>query len=824
MYLITGGLGGVGLTIAESLARSVHARLILTGRGGLPERGEWAAHLAAHGADDKASRQIRAVEAIEQAGGSVEVAAADVSSVEQMRALVDRVRQRYGRLDGVVHAAGVGAGGVIQIKTDEIAARVLAPKVAGTQALARALEGVDLDFFVLCSSMTAYFGGGGQADYCAANAYLDAFAVYHSRRAGTFTVSVNWDMWQQVGMAADADLPDNLKRERAEHLKNGISSEEGADAFARILARGTSAQVAISTVPLAALFAREAARKAAAERRIVEAAADVSAPTLHPRPEMATGYAAPTNEIERAIAGVWGPLLGIDHVGREDNFFDLGGHSLLLVQAHAALVEKLGRALPVTDLFQFPTIQSLAEHLGGHREALAPRPVERRSDSSNAVAIIGMAGRFPGAPDLDTFWVNLRAGIESIHALNDDDLRSAGVDEHLLADPRYVKVASTLDEVDLFDAGFFGYAPREAELIDPQHRLFLECAWEALERAGYDPKQYAGLIGVYAGAGWSPYLANIFSNTALIESVGALQAGIGNRGDHLPTRVSYKLNLRGPSLNVQTACSTSLVAVHQACRSLVDGECDIALAGGVSIGLSNRTGYLYIEEGISSPDGHCRAFDAQARGTVWGDGVGIVVLKRLADALADGDTIHAVVRGTAINNDGAVKVGYTAPSVEGQAAVVARAQAVAGVDPATISYIEAHGTGTTLGDPIEIAALKQAFGARSGRYLRDRHGEDQPGPPRRRRRGGQPHQDRARARTPRAAAEPELRHTEPEDRFRREPVLRERDAPAVGEDGGRRSAPGWRQFVRHRRHQRPCGARGSARTARDQRVTCRGRC
>src|SRR4029079_12351412 len=222
--------------------------------------------------------------------------------------------------------------------------------------------------------------------------------------------------------------------------------------------------------------------------------------------------------------------------------------------------------------------------------------------------------------------------------------------------------------VDLFDAGFFGYAPREADLLDPQQRLFLECVWEALERAGCDQTRYAGLMGVYAGASTNGYLANIYSNPELIQTVGVLQATMGSKSDHLPTRVSYKLNLRGPSLNVQTACSTSLVAVHQACRSLVDGECDMALAGGVSVslGISGKAGYLYADEGILSPDGHCRAFDAQAKGTVWGDGVGGVVLKRLADALADGDAVHAVILGTAINNDGSGKVGYTAPGLEGQ--------------------------------------------------------------------------------------------------------------------------------------------------------------
>ena len=712
VYLITGGLGGVGLTFAESLARAVRAKLILIGRAALPARSHWPEYLASHGPDDRLSRQIRAIGSIEEAGGEVEIIAADVSDIGQMRSAVERARRRFGRIDGVIHSAGVAASGVIQLKTRDMAEGVLAPKVAGTRALAQALEGAPIDFFVLCSSMASFFGGGGQSDYCAANAYLDAFASHYARRTGTFTVAVNWDTWQQVGMAVDAPMPEDLGRARAERLKLGIAPGEGFDALARILARGTSGQVAISTVSLPALIAREAARRVRPESAAADAIADVPAAPLHPRPEIATGYAAPVNEIERAIAEVWQLVLGIDHVGREDNFFDLGGHSLLLVQAHASLVERLGRALPVTDLFQFPTIQSLAEHLGGGRDVVPSRAVERRpGEGSNAIAIVGMAGRFPGAADLEAFWANLRGGVEAIHPLADDDLRKAGVEEQLLSDPRYVKVASALDGVDLFDAGFFGYAPREAEVIDPQHRVFLECAWEALESAGYDPKQYGGLIGVYAGAGWSSYLGNVFANSAVIESVGALQAGIGNRGDHLPTRVSYKLNLRGPSLNVQTACSTSLVAVHQACRSLVDGECDLALAGGVSIPLTNRTGYLYLEEGIASPDGHCRAFDAQARGTVWGDGVGVVVLKRLSEALSDGDTIHAVIRGTAINNDGAVKVGYTAPSVEGQAAVVMRAQAVAGVEPSTVSYVETHGTGTTLGDPIEIAALMRAFGA-----------------------------------------------------------------------------------------------------------------
>lgn len=328
------------------------------------------------------------------------------------------------------------------------------------------------------------------------------------------------------------------------------------------------------------------------------------------------------------------------------------------------------------------------------------------------IAIVGMAGRFPGAASLDEFWRNLRDGVESINRLSDPELIASGADPAQLRDPAYVKAKGVLAEADLFDASFFGLSPGEAEITDPQHRVFLECAWEALEDAGYDPERYAGAIGVYAGSSINTYLAhNIRANPAAMDLVGGYQLFLGNDKDFLPTRVSYKLNLKGPSVSIQTACSTSLVAVYHACQSLLNYQCDMALAGGVSILFPQKLGYQYQEGMILSPDGHCRAFDADAKGTVAGEGVGIVVLKRLSEAMTDGDHIYAVIRGSAINNDGSLKVGYTAPSVEGQAEVVAMALAMAGVDAESISYVEAHGTGTPLGDPVEIAALTRAYRA-----------------------------------------------------------------------------------------------------------------
>ena len=332
-----------------------------------------------------------------------------------------------------------------------------------------------------------------------------------------------------------------------------------------------------------------------------------------------------------------------------------------------------------------------------------------QSDLIYDIAIVGMAGRFPGARSVDEFWRNVRDGVESITFFTEEELAEAGAPPSLLKNPNYVRANGVLDDIELFDAAFFGFSPREAEIMDPQQRLFLECAWEALESSGYDPQTYKKSIGVYAGTTRSSYINNIFSNPELAESLGTFQIGIGNDKDHLAPRVSYKLNLKGPSVTVQTACSTSLVAVSLACQNLLNFQCDMALAGGVSISAVQKTGYMFMEGGINSPDGHCRAFDAEAKGCIGGNGVGVVLLKRLTDALADGDPIHAVIKGSAINNDGSVKVGYTAPSVEGQSAVIAEALAVAGISPETINYVEAHGTGTTLGDPIEIAALTKAY-------------------------------------------------------------------------------------------------------------------
>ena len=329
------------------------------------------------------------------------------------------------------------------------------------------------------------------------------------------------------------------------------------------------------------------------------------------------------------------------------------------------------------------------------------------------IAIIGMAGRFPGANSIDAFWNNLRNGVDSITHFTDEQLLASGVDPEALHNSNYVNARAVLDDVELFDPTFFGFSPREAECMDPQHRLFLECVWNAIEAAGYDAESYKGAIGVYAGASINSYLVNnLYANPEAMALAGDFQVSLYNNLGSLTTCIAYKLNLKGPCYSIQTFCSTSLVAVHVACQSLLNFECDMAIAGGVTIFVPQNSGYWYQEGLIVSPDGICRPFDANANGTVFGNGLGAVVLKRLEDALSDGDNIEAIIIGSAINNDGSLKVSYSAPSVTGQAEVIAEALANADVESETITYVETHGTGTSLGDPTEMTALTQAF--RSG--------------------------------------------------------------------------------------------------------------
>ncbi len=442
------------------------------------------------------------------------------------------------------------------------------------------------------------------------------------------------------------------------------------------------------------------------------------------RPQLACAFEPPADATERRICMTFGALLDIDPVGRHDNFFELGGNSLLALRLLEQLRNGHAPCIAATTLFRNPTPAALAAALQGRNDRtmdpsrMASTPVRggeddrdnhRNAPAHEPVAIIAMAGRFPGAADVEAFWQNLCEGRDSITVFRPDEL-DPGVGAADRNDPAYVMARGVIEDVENFDAAFFGISPKEAELMDPQQRVFLELCWECLERGGHAPDATPGPVGVFAGMYNATYLQrHVAARPDLIDKIGAFQVMLDNEKDYIATRVAHKLNLTGPAITVQSGCSTSLVAICQAVASLRAGGCDMALAGGASITCPPRSGYLYQEGAMLSPDGHTRTFDARAQGTVFSDGAAVVLLKRLSDARTDGNPVYAVIRGGAINNDGGNKASFTAPSSEGQAAVIAMAHDNARVDPRSIGYVETHGTATPLGDPIEIEGLTKAF-------------------------------------------------------------------------------------------------------------------
>lgn len=434
------------------------------------------------------------------------------------------------------------------------------------------------------------------------------------------------------------------------------------------------------------------------------------------RPPLGEPFVATADGVEEVLARLFQQVLGFDEaLGVNDNFFDLGGTSLTAVQAVARAKLQHGLDIPVVQFFEHPTVRSLADYLNGAVRSLVRR---RRDavDQAEPVAIVGMAARFPGANDVDAFWKNLVDGVDSIRHFAPHEL-DPSLPESVTSDPRYVPARGVIDGIDRFDPAFFGIAPYEAELIDPQQRFLLELSVHALEHAGHAPHTFRTdeTVGVFAGThNNSYYLRNVRENPALMERVGELSAMVANEKDYVASRIAHRLSLTGPAIDIQTACSTSLVAVVQAFHALRNNSCDYALAGGAALTVPTNSGHIYQEGSALSADGHCRPFSRNATGTTFSDGAGVVVLRRLSDAQRDGDTIYAVIRGGAVNNDGGSRSSFTAPSISGQAAVILAAQESAGISARSIGYLEAHGTATPLGDPIEVEALRQAFSQSTG--------------------------------------------------------------------------------------------------------------
>ena len=498
--------------------------------------------------------------------------------------------------------------------------------------------------------------------------------------------------------------------------------------------KSDSASNSVRTVPMEATqrgWTWELCQRIATEWNSVDKVLGKIREEARPRPALEDAYSPPRTDVERQVVELCQSVLNLELVGIHDGLNALGASSLHIVQIYSRLEHTFHAGLNITDLFALPTVASIIDRIErGCRVGFQPvvssdetegwKPIARpKADSAarvdNGIAVIGMAGRFPGAANVREFWSNITAGVCSIVDIPDEEL-NLPLGSPLRKNPNLVRKSASVKDVDKFDAKFFGIFPKEATVMDPQHRLLLENCWHAIEDAGYNVDTVDVPVGVFAGCYMDTYmLASLALSPKWLESLanafhgGDLLTELGNDKDYLATRVSFLLNLRGPAITIQTACSTSLVAIAQACQSLVSGQCDMALAGGATLKLPQNRGYLYTEGGMVSPDGVCRTFDARACGTVFGEGCGVVLLKRVDDALADGDDIYAVIKGWGLNNDGRAKMGYTAPSVEGQSGAIAMAHRAAGIEADTITLVEAHGTGTSLGDPIEIESLSRVF-------------------------------------------------------------------------------------------------------------------
>ncbi|MGK3989844.1 SDR family NAD(P)-dependent oxidoreductase [Sorangium sp. So ce136] len=743
-YVVHGDLGGVSLQLLEVLLGRFEAHVLLAGAGARR--------------DDGAAQD--ALQRLGQLGGELSLLDADAGEPAALLCAVqERLVDRGGALDGCVHVAEPVAQRALAEETAEGFAAALGQEATAAAAMAEiALEHPGAAFIAVGVT------GAGAGALGAAASLQHGLAAHFEQRGDrpVYTVELAGVpagraaldlalgallLGGRVVALADGDAPRLRARLAGEtpevertRLFVGVLDEAPSEhlrALALVDRYGTPARFDLVPMrepehagpsyapgsPLQHLPELPLSPSGAPDRDRLRAVAQGAERQAGPDQ-------TPMSAIELQIAEVWKDVLGLDAVGVQDNFFELGGHSLLLTQAQHRLSTIFGSRVTLVDLFKYPTIESLARFLGEGkpRETASDRGTaraevrsRRRAAAGSDIAVIGMACRFPGASDLETFWKNLVEGRETISSFTEADALAAGVDPTSAKSPSYVKASPLVADVDRFDAEFFGLTAREADLMDPQHRLFLECAWEAFEVAGYDPVAHKGPVGVYAGAAMNTYFINnilpsrgdVDANDDLsamtLDSMGGFQLMVAGDKDYLPTRVSYKLNLTGPSINVQTACSTGLVAIHMACQAILAGECDTALAGGSSVKAPVHAGHLYQEGMIVSPDGHCRAFDEKARGTIFGSGAGAVLLKPLEDAIRDRDPIFAVIKGSAVNNDGGVKLGYMAPSGDGQAAVVAEAMAVANVTPDTVGFVEAHGTGTEMGDPIEISGLAEAF-------------------------------------------------------------------------------------------------------------------
>ncbi len=708
VYVITGGMGGIGLELCKFLASKEHVHLAVIGRTPI------GLESSVQDPDSSAaSPRAIALEEIRRSGSELEYDQGDVSDMESMRPLLEKLRNRYGSIRGIFHCAGVAGNGFLIHKDRATFDQVIKPKLQGTWVLDHLTESDPLDFFVLFSSITSFLAGAGQGDYTAANQYQEVYASYRNLR-GKETLSIQWPAWSETGMAVQYGTDLNGEIFEAMTTKDALRAFEGLLGISgsfipgvlhegRYLKQRDHLSIRLSD-SLESSFRRS--------ERSADGREDL---THREAPIRRDANGLSSEDVEKSISEIWSEILGMDFIDPYRSFFNMGGDSILATFLLKALDKRFPGVVDISDIFTYPTVMEMAAFIKekkGVSTLIAVTVAEQTeiSDTSSTlsyenskdIAIIGMSGRFPQAANLSQFWENLISEVDCIRDYPEERVKD--IPEGLSKDPETFYKGGFLDRIDLFDPDFFTIAQREAEFMSPAQRMMLEVAYEAMEDAGFGGTALVGSrTGVYIGMDHTNRMT--FIPDELTHDPLAVP---GKWTGLLSSRISYTFNLKGPSVVVDTACSSGLVSVHLACKSILNGECDLAIAGGICLETSPSVKGDPLES-VTSEDEKVRPFDEKANGTVWGEGAGAIILKSYSAALADGDPIYAVIKGSAMNNDGASHGGITAPDALAQEEVIVAAWKDAGVDPTTISFLEAHGTGTKLGDPIEIKGLTNAF-------------------------------------------------------------------------------------------------------------------
>lgn len=714
VYLITGGTGHIGSIFAEFLAKELHAVIIIIGRMELPKPEDYDTYLADETVDEATKMKIRRIQKIAEYAAHVEVLNADISDEGKVREKIQQAEEKYGKIYGVIHAAGILNTKSSICPLDEITQKEFEiqyqPKRYGLNTLDHIFKDRSLDFKIVISSLAPLLGGLGFSAYACANCYADGFANSYNNENKNDWISVNWGDWQ----------PDETTQRNKTFGKDliglEITPEEGIKTLLGVLELKDVHEVIISSGDFNQRFNQWVKRKDASMVWDTGRESSKEGFKVQSHPQ-----GSQEESIKQSLLSIWRNYYKDDTISSSTNYFEYGATSLDLIQIKRLVEGQLGKQLSVGIMFQYSSISQLAEYMqdnsedeeSGQKTTVDSYDVEENCHTQeceeNAIAVIGIAGRYPGASNPEELWNNIKSGKESISRFTEAELEQSGVEPSVYKKSNYVNAKGIIDRVEYFDAGFFDYSPRDAMILDPQIRIFHECAWEALEDAGYIPENCDKSIGLYAGATPNLYWELLSHIAQKKENMDSFSTVIKNDKDFLSMLTSHKLSLNGPSMSIFTGCSTSLVAIDTACKALLSGKCDMALAGATCITLPNKQGYVYEEGMIYSKDGHCKSFDKKADGTVFSNAVSVVLLKPLKQAKRDRDHIYMVIKATEVNNDGSRKSSFTAPSITGQSEVITKAFRAADVHPEDISYVEAHGTATKVGDIIELQSLQKAF-------------------------------------------------------------------------------------------------------------------